>query len=97
MSGPAKRGEKTLSGSEADPAAAQFSWRFEAELRCWTAGDGALAGCVTVVPGPNFLLKYSVNSWISGSVRLAPQPTILSISRFHPAADNRCSSMRRMP
>src|SRR6266850_4538906 len=34
MSGPAKRGQETLSGSEADPAAAQFSWRFEAQLRC---------------------------------------------------------------
>ena len=60
-------------------------------------GDGAFAVCLTVVAAPNFLLKYSVNSWVSASVRLAPQPTILSISRFHPAADNRCSSMRGMP
>src|SRR5882672_7879575 len=52
MSGPAKRGQETLSGSEADPAAAQFSWRFEAQLRCWTGsteGDAITSG-----PRPRF-------------------------------------------
>jgi len=45
MSGPAKRGQETLSGSEADPAAAQFSWRFEAQLRCWTTHPDSPGAC----------------------------------------------------
>src|SRR6266850_1452830 len=54
MSGPAKRGQETLSGSEADPAAAQFSRRFEAQLRCWTVsteGDAITSGLRPRFPG----------------------------------------------
>ena len=32
---------ETLSGSEADPAAAQFSWRFEAQLCCRARGESS--------------------------------------------------------
>src|SRR6266850_3429632 len=52
--GPRKAGPRDAVRQRSGPAAAQFSWRFEAQLRCWTVstqGDAITSGLRPRFPG----------------------------------------------